>query len=129
MERAYEKSVGTALVAIGLVLLLFGFYQAYQYTQSPPTGTYNIVTGGGSSFNLTVNGRFVEAFTFLAIEYLVGASVLRAGWNLMTPKAETIQVRVKPRSLQIEPAGFSVSSQEAPVSGPTGTPPYIPPPS
>jgi len=45
---------------------------------------------------------------FLGIEYLVGASILKAGWNLITPKAETIQVRVKPRSLQVEPVGFSV---------------------
>jgi len=112
MERAYERSIGTALLAIGLGILLFGFYQAYQYTQTPPSGTYDILKAGGgggnSSINLTFNGRFVEAFTFLGIEYLVGASILRAGWNLITPKAETIQVRVKPKSLQIEPVGFSL---------------------
>jgi len=109
MDRAYERLLGTALVAIGLGLLLYGFVQAYDYTVTPPSGTYNIVTGGGGaghngSVNITFNGRFVEAFTFLGIEYLIGAAILKAGWNLVTPKAETISVRVKPRSLQAEPA-------------------------
>ncbi len=121
MDRAYEKSIGTALLAIGLGILLFGFYQAYEYTQSPPSGTYNVVhaTGGGGngSFNITFNGRFLEAFTFLGIEYLVGASILKGGWNLITPKSETIQVRVKPKSLQVEPVGYSVPPTP-PLAGP-----------
>jgi hypothetical protein len=127
MERAYERSIGTALVAIGLGLLLFGFYQAYEYIQSPPSGTYDVVKGGGgngnNSVNFTFNGRFLEAFTFLGIEYLVGASILKGGWNLITPKSETIQVRVKPRSLQVEPAGFSA----APAAPPGPPPPMFPP--
>jgi hypothetical protein len=132
MERAYEKSIGTALVAIGLGLLLFGFVQAYEYTVHPPTGTYNIFSFGGGggkgsngSVNGTFNGRYVEAFSFLAIEYLVGASILRGGWNLITPKAETISVRVKPRSLQVEPADAPV----APAAGtPAGASSPLPPP-
>jgi hypothetical protein len=131
MERAYEKSIGTALVAIGLGLLLFGFYQAYEYTQNPPSGTYNIVKafGGNNSFNITFNGRFLEAFTFVGIEYLVGASVLKGGWNLITPKAETISVRVKPKSLQVEPSGPSapLASAPPPPSAPP-VPPAPPPP-
>jgi len=111
MDRTYDRSLGTALVAIGLGLLLYGFVQAYDYTVHPPTGTYNVVTVGGKggngsgngSVNASFNGRFLEAFTFLGIEYLVGASILKAGWNLITPKAETISVRVKPRSVQVEP--------------------------
>ncbi len=132
MERVYEKSIGTALVAIGLGLLLFGFYQAYEYTQSPPSGTYNIVkaSGGNNSFNITFNGRFVEAFTFVGIEYLVGASVLRGGWNLITPKAETIAVRVKPRSVQVEPAGYPAPPPPPPSPPPLASapPPPAPPP-
>ena len=128
MERQYERILGTALVAIGLALLLFGFLQAYQYTIHPPSGTYNVVTfggggpGGNGSVNGSFNGRFVEAFTFLGIEYLVGASILKAGWNLVTPKAETLSVRVKPRSLQIEPTGGVPSGASAPPAGP-GAPP------
>ena len=124
MERAYERSLGTALVAIGLGLLLFGFVQAYNYAQHPPTGNYQIFTiqggggGGGGSTNGSFNGRFVATFSFLGIEYLVGASVLRAGWNLITPKSETISVRVKPRSLQVEPVGPPAA---APTTG--GGPP------
>jgi hypothetical protein len=128
MERAWEKSLGTALVAIGLGLLLYGFVQAYDYTVHPPTGTYTILQfgggggggGGGGSVNGTFNGRFVEAFAFLGIEYLIGASILRGGWNLITPKAETISVRVKPRSLQIEPAE---TPTPAPPPAAGGTPP------
>jgi len=127
MERVYERSLGTALVAIGLGLLLYGFVQAYDYTLHPPTGTYNVVTVGGragngsgnGSVNGSFNGRFLEAFTFLGIEYLVGASILKAGWNLITPKAETISVRVKPRSIQAEPVSPppAVSSPAPPAAG------------
>jgi len=127
MDRAWEKSLGTALVAIGLGLLLFGFVQAYEYTLHPPSGSYTIFQfgggggggGGGGSVNGTFNGRFVEAFTFLGIEYLCGAAILRAGWNLVTPKAETIAVRVKPKSLQLEPAAASAPMPPAPSEGGT----------
>jgi hypothetical protein len=124
MERVWERGLGTALVAVGLGLLLFGFVQAYDYTVHPPSGTYNVFTlggggGGNSSINGSFNGRFLEAFTFLGIEYLVGASILKAGWNLVTPKAETISVRVKPRSLQLEPAAASAMTAPPPaVSAP-----------
>ena len=118
MEREYEKRLGTALVAIGLALLLFGFFQAYTFIQHPPSGTYDIFnlggggpSGSGTNVSGTFNGIFLVTFMFLTIEYLVGASILKAGWNLITPKAETIQVRVKPRSLQVEPV-----SPEAPTS-------------
>jgi len=128
MERAYERLLGTALVAVGLGLLLFAFVQAYDYTVHPPTGTYPIFNFGGSggggngSVNGTFNGRFLEAFTFLGIEYLAGASILKGGWNLVTPKAETLSVRVKPRSLQVEPVG-APGIPPAPPPGPGGTPP------
>jgi hypothetical protein len=133
MERAFERLLGTALVAIGLALLLFGFYQAYHYTQSPPSGSYTIFTlsgGGGSngSVNASFNGRFVEAFTFLGIEYLAGAAILKAGWNLVTPKAETLQVRVKPRSLQVEPVAPPPSTFVLPPP-PAPSPGSPPPPS
>jgi hypothetical protein len=130
MDRTYDRLLGTALVIVGLLLLLYAFVQAYDYTLNPPTGTYNIVTGGGSggggngSVNLTFNGKFLVTFLFLGIEYLVGAAILKAGWNLVTPKSETISVRVKPRSLQVESAYPS-----APPSPPTPrTPGGLPPP-
>lgn len=125
MERQLEKTLGTALVAIGLAILLFGFVQAYEYTQSPPSGQYKIFSlggggGGGNSTNISgsFNGIFLVTFMFLAIEYLVGASILKAGWNLITPKAETIQVRVKPKSLQVEPVGASTPPAVTPATSP-----------
>jgi len=132
MERALEKGLGTALVAIGLAILLFGFYQAYEYTQSPPSGTYNIFklgggggNGSGGNISGTFNGIFLATFSFLIVEYLVGASILKAGWNLVTPKAETIQVRVKPKSLQVEPVGYSIPPAAESSSVP-GAPPSAP---
>lgn len=127
MERGYERALGTALVAVGIGLLLYGFVQAYDYAVHPPAGTYNVVTVGGSgggngSVNISFNGRFLEAFSFLGIEYLVGASILKAGWNLVTPKAETLSVRVKPKSLQVEPVGATALSPPPP-SGTGGAPP------
>jgi len=125
MERAYEKSLGTALVAIGIAVLLFGFYQAYNYTQNLPSANYKVFSigggGSGSNINGSFNGAFLATFSFLVIEYLVGASILKAGWNLVTPKAETIEVRVKPRSLQVEPVGYSVppTASPAPTTAPT----------
>ncbi len=132
MERAYEKRLGTALVTIGLALLLFGFYQAYTFIQHPPSGTYDIFNlggggpaGSGANVSGTFNGIFLVTFMFLMIEYLVGASILKAGWNLVTPKAETIQVRVKPRSLQVEPVSPEVPMSSAgpavPGASPSGT--------
>jgi PKD repeat protein len=60
----------------------------------------------------------VELFVLLAVILLAGAAILRAGWNLITPKAETIQVRVKPRSLAIEPVGYP----STPALSPSATP-------
>ena len=129
MERAWERSLGTGLVAVGVGLLLFGFVQAYDYTVHPPTGSYVIFQfgggggGGGGSANGTFNGRFVEAFAFLGIEYLAGASILRGGWNLITPKAETISVRVKPRSLQVEPVAPEAATPPPPTAPGGAIPP------
>jgi hypothetical protein len=130
MDRKYEQRLGTILVVISLAILLFGLYQAYKYTLSPPSGTYNILTfnggGGGSGSNVsgTFNGLFLATFSFLLIQVLVGGFILKAGWNLVSPKAETIQVRVKPKSLTVEPVGYSI-----PPGPPSSTPPAAPPPS
>jgi len=121
MERAYERNLGTILVAIGVAILLFVLYQGYEYTMNPPTGTYNIFTltggngGGGGSANGTFNGIFISTFVFLIIQCLVGAFILKAGWNLITPKAETIQVRIKPKYLRLEPVEDAVPASSSPA--------------
>ena len=126
-DRRYEQRLGTILVVIGVVILLFVLYQAWNYTLNPPTGTYNILTlngggggGNGSNLNGSLNGRFIAAVSFLAIQALAGALILKAGWNLVTPKAETIQVRVKPKSLAVEPVGYSIPPSTASSSPPAG---------
>jgi PKD repeat protein len=68
---------------------------------------------GGSQSEGTGDMGFSLDFTPFAIAmvfsiayiilFLIGASILKAGWNLITPKAETISVRVKPKHLQVEP--------------------------
>jgi PKD repeat protein len=219
MPSRYDRTLGTLLVALGVGLLLFGFYQAYvdighlptdqgptaRFTWSETglranfadtsttssgsittvywsfgdgntssltdpthtyakTGTYNVTlmvqgsdgssaetlallavnaTGsasGGSSPSEPIGGgngigsflspifggvsgffQTTETFAFLGIEYLVGAAILRAGWNLITPKAETIQVRVKPRDLQVEPVEQALPRPMAPGM-PTASP-------
>ena len=134
-DRRYEQRLGTILVVIGVVIVLFVLYQAWNYTLNPPNGTYNILTlngggGNGSGLNGTMNGRFIATVSFLLIQALAGAIILKAGWNLVTPKAETIQVRVKPKSLAVEPVGYSVppssSSPSPPAGATTGAPEQAP---
>lgn len=42
-------------------------------------------------------------FFMLFIIWLVGASITKAGWNLVRPRPETIRVRIKPKDLEVEP--------------------------
>ena len=89
--------------------------------QSSPSITPSSLLGGllgGLNFGSTINAglKLSETFIVIILEWLIGGSILKAGWNLITPKAETIQVRVKPRSLQVEPV-------EPPASSPSSPPP------
>ena len=67
-----------------------------------------------SSFDLsTIFGPIVGALSGVVIAMLVfvglftmwlaGASITKAGWNLIKPKPEMIRVRVKPKDLEVEP--------------------------
>jgi len=79
------------------------------------TGSPSLAPGGslqstiGNSLGGTLSGVLttVETFSLLVVMWLVGGSLLKAGWNLITPKAETIQVRVKPKSWEAEGVGYS----------------------
>lgn len=42
-------------------------------------------------------------FLMLVVMTVVGGSITKAGWNLIRPRPETIRVRVKPKSLEVEP--------------------------
>jgi len=86
-----------------------------------PGGSVQSVLGGVFGGTLSGIARTSEMFIVLVVMWMVGASILKAGWNLITPKSETIQVRVKPRSLQVEPAGYSaMPSYPSPAAGAPG---------
>ena len=36
---------------------------------------------------------------------LVGAMIMKAGWNMIRPRPEYIQIRVKPKDIVVEPLG------------------------
>lgn len=70
-------------------------------------------------------------FVMLFIVWLVGASILKAGWNLIRPRPETIKVRIKPKDLQAEPVPpttYAVQPQAPPPYVPTQMLPQQPPP-
>jgi hypothetical protein len=100
---------------------------------STGTGSPSLAPGGsiGSVLGSTLGGTLgavistTETFVLLVVIVMVGGAILRAGWNLITPKAETIQVRVKPKSLAIEGAGYSAMP---PLSPPPLSPPPAAPP-
>ncbi len=67
------------------------------------------------------------AFLMLFIIWMVGASILKAGWNLIKPRPETIRVRIKPKDLQVEPVYPTTYATPPPLPPPQVPPPYIPP--
>ena len=58
-------------------------------------------------------------FFMLIIMWLVGASITKAGWNLIRPRPETIRIRVKPKHLEAEPV---YPAQGVPASEPPPPP-------
>jgi len=134
---AVQDTSGAAAVSSGLVHVGPGLITSGQ--SSPSTSTSTILGGLFSGLNLgsslTNMEKVGEIFIVVFLEWMIGGSILKAGWNLITPKAETIQVRVKPRSLQVEPVEPPASQAPPPLSfpagsnAPSGTPPTAPPPS
>ena len=79
-----------------------------------------------------VRGVAAVAGTFfmLLIVCIVGGSVLKAGWNLIRPRPETIRVRIKPKDLQAEPVYPTTyaTTPQAPMQSPQQPPPpFFPP--
>jgi len=115
-----QDTSGAAAETYGVVHAARG---ATSSGQSSPSVTPSSLLGGllgGLNFGSTINVglKLSETFIVVILEWLIGGSILKAGWNLITPKAETIQVRVKPRSLQVEPVEPPASSPSSPA--PTG---------
>ena len=73
------------------------------------TDPADIANGIGGNPTAGLVGAFVglasvvAVFAMLLIMWLVGASITKAGWNLVKPKTETIRVRIKPKHLEAEP--------------------------
>jgi len=70
------------------------------------------------------------AFLMLFVIWLVGASIVKAGWNLIRPRPETIRVRIKPKDIQVEPVyptTYAAPPQVPPQEQMQAPPPYIPP--
>jgi hypothetical protein len=69
-------------------------------------------------------------FFMLFIVWLVGGSILKAGWNLIRPRPETIRVRIKPKDLQAEPVYPTTyaTAPQAPMQAPIQPPPPFAPP-
>ncbi|HTP54067.1 MAG TPA: PKD domain-containing protein [Thermoplasmata archaeon] len=87
-----------------------------------PGGSIGSILGNTLGGSLDGIASTAETFILLTVMWLVGGSILKAGWNLITPKSETIQVRVKPKSLQVEGVGYS-AMPPAPTFPAAGAPP------
>ncbi len=81
-----------------------------------PGGSIGSILGGVFGTSLSGIAHTSEEVVVLVLIWLVGGSFLKAGWNLITPKAETIQVRVKPKDLAIEGVGYSAMPQPGPAA-------------
>lgn len=61
-------------------------------------------------------------FAGLFTMWLAGASITKAGWNLIKPKPEMVRVRVKPKDLEVEPV-YPQAAAYAPPQGLQEPPP------
>jgi len=69
-------------------------------------------------------------FFMLLIICIAGGSILKAGWNLIRPRPETIKVRIKPKDLQAEPVyptTYATSPQVPMQTAQQPPPPFFPP--
>lgn len=89
----------------------------------------------GSVFEPIVNvvigtAAVVATFFMLFIMWLVGASLTKAGWNLIRPRPETIRIRIKPKHLEAEPVypAQAVPAQPMPADPYAAQAPPPPPP-
>lgn len=87
----------------------------------------------GSVFEPIVNvvigtAAVVATFFMLFIMWLVGASITKAGWNLVRPRPETIRIRIKPKHLEAEPVYPPQAMPAEAYPAPPGQAPPPPPP-
>jgi len=99
-------------------------------------------TGGRSEMNPNINLDIGDvllpvAIAFLTfgmwvVGFLVGGSLVKAGWNLIRPRPETIRIRLKPQNFEYGataeavPAIIPTPPPAAPAAGPSVPPPPEP---
>ncbi len=100
MEEKHLKTLGMALIFIGLAMLLFTFYQAYAYLKSPvPMPSLESSSSGssGTSGQPDINKAIAQAFSplfssilpllystgYLFIMGLVGSWIMGRGIQLV----------------------------------------------
>ncbi len=98
MEEKHLKTLGMALIFIGLAMLLFTFYQAYAYLKSPiqmptPESSGSSGTSGQPDINKAIAQAFSPLFSsilpllystgYLFIMGLVGSWIMGRGIQLV----------------------------------------------
>ncbi len=59
------------------------------------------------------------------VMFLVGAAILKAGWNMMKPKPEKLNIKLKPKEITIKQVGGRVATTQEPAPPPQEV---VPPP-
>lgn len=100
----------------------------------------NVMTSGSNGGSSEGDGGFSLSNLFLPfglviltiglyiVVYLVGASLVKAGWNLIRPRPETIRIRLKPRQLEKALAVEAEASKSESKPATAEAPPPPPPP-
>ncbi len=88
-------------------------------SQTAPNFNFN-----GDTILLPIGIAILTGFLWI-VGFLVGGSLVKAGWNLIRPRPETIRIRVKPHMLEAAVAGAEAMP---PTPGPVPTAAAVPPP-
>ena len=101
-----------------------------------PSRTHNGTAQGNPGLDLNLGGLFlligVAALTFgmYLIGFLVGGSLVKAGWNLIRPRPETIRIRLRPQNYESMATAEVVAPPVPQPPMPVASPPIVegPPP-
>lgn len=100
----YTVWLGTVFMAIGLGVLLLLLWMALPLVQNPGSyfqGQMNAVTPSGNTaldFIRPLSLVLLTIGIYLVLA-LVGGQIMKAGWSVLRPQPELINVRLRPRSV------------------------------
>lgn len=79
---------------------------------------------GFGNFMIPLAAALLVGILYLVM-FLVGAALVKAGWNLIKPGPSTIKMKIKPKRLEVESAEQTpmYSSQPSPAAGPISAQP------